>query len=95
MGEVDWRSDYWPVRGVDANIRVHGHYHNARHFSVGGKGIYVFGTLVPLIPGSAWFEKKLVNELAKELLASRWRGRIGQITQDSERNKRTKGDNSM
>lgn len=50
-GQIVGRCEGW-----DANIWVHGHYHNPTHFSV-GKGIDVFGT-PSLDPGSAWFEKK-------------------------------------
>jgi len=42
--------------GWNADIWVHGHYHNPTHFSV-GDGIDVFGT-PSLDPGSAWFAKK-------------------------------------
>lgn len=42
--------------GHDADIWVHGHYHNPTHFSV-GRGIDVFGT-PSLDPSSEWFAKK-------------------------------------
>lgn len=50
-GQIVGRCEGW-----DADIWVHGHYHNPTHFSI-GNGIDIFGT-PSLDPGSAWFAKK-------------------------------------
>lgn len=53
--------------GHDADIWVHGHYHNPTHFSV-GRGIDVFGT-PSLDPSSEWFAKKTGKRARQGIVA--------------------------